>query len=70
MAKDLRQSCPICYSTYEAMELIDVDIDQPAMKHVAHLRICGFCASAIAKALEAATPPPAQPAETKSDEPT
>jgi len=62
MAKDLRQSCPICYSTYEAMELIDVDIDQPAIKHVAHLRICGFCAAAIAKALEASQPPPAPPA--------
>ena len=64
MVKDTRQTCPICYSAYEPMELIDVDIDQPAIKHVSHIRLCGFCASAIAKALEASKPPePEKPAE-------
>jgi hypothetical protein len=47
------QSCPLCYQAEETSSMVQVDIDQPSLKHVAHIRICRWCATAIAKALKA-----------------
>jgi hypothetical protein len=45
-------SCFLCYQADETASMVDVDIDQPILKHVAHIKLCRWCATAIAKALK------------------
>jgi len=61
-------SCFLCYQADETSSMVDVDIDQPILKHVAHIKLCRFCAVAIAKALKATgeLPPLAQLLEESS----
>jgi hypothetical protein len=60
-------SCFLCYQADETLSMIDVDIDQPILKHVAHIKLCRWCATAIAKALKATGELP--PLEECTDEP-